>query len=175
MSTTVDTKFYEKKKQTSFYIAVGFFLLVILWTVALHLYTQKIESANEILKEEISAKQQHIQDIQSKEDVKLYGIYQKHQVLLERFSDRSQIPLLVSHLKKNFAKYGVEAKGFQYSDWVATINLSTQKNDSKQAYQKVYTFLEEYAKDEKARFEISPIDSFAGFDRINYVVTFNLK
>jgi hypothetical protein len=74
----------------------------------------------------------------------------------------SEIPLFVSHLKKQFTKYGIQAKGFAYdSKNGVSIELSAQTNESGYAYQKIVKFLREYALDENAIFSVGMISNFS--------------
>ena len=173
--SAVDTQFYKKKNTTTFYVAISFLSLAILTTIALYLYVGKIESENIETQTSISQIDDWIQAIQEDELVEVYRIYEKHKVFLETLSSRSQIPGIISHLKKNFAKYNVDAKGFNYSEWIVSLKLSAQKDDSGFAYEKVVKFLREYPNDENARFDIKPISSFIWYDRINYSAEFVLK
>jgi hypothetical protein len=50
----VDTKFYEKKKQQTFYMSLGFLLLVIIGTLALYLYLGGIQTKTDELQTRLS-------------------------------------------------------------------------------------------------------------------------
>ncbi|MDA9129475.1 hypothetical protein N9J72_03325, partial [Candidatus Gracilibacteria bacterium] len=111
---TVDSKFYQKKKNSSFYVGVGFLAFTIIITIALYIYDTRIERENEELASEIVDFDTRIAEQRNDKNVQVYSIYEKNKGLLETLSARSEIPLFVSHLQKNFQKYELEGKGFNY-------------------------------------------------------------
>ena len=172
----VDTKFYEKKKQQTFYMSLGFLLWVIIGTLALYLYLGGIQTKTDELQTRLSWIETSISSIESNDQIQLYSMYQTHKTFFTKMGEVSEIPLFVSHLKKQFTKYGIQAKGFAYdSKNGVSIELSAQTNESGYAYQKIVKFLREYALDENAIFSVGMISNFSWYDRINYEGTFLLK
>ncbi len=173
--SAVDTQFYKKKKQTSLLLAIIFLFFVIGLSFGLYFYEKRIKNENREIRESISKLDSWIQAVQQDKLVEVYRNYEKHKKVLEMLSSRSQIPTLVLHLKKNFAKYGIDARGFNYNEGVVSTNLSAQTNETGYAYEKIVKFLREYPQDPNARFKIQPISSFTWYDRINYSLDFVLK
>ncbi len=175
MPTIVDTTFYKNKKSMNFYFALGFLLIVILGTLGLYFYNSNVIRTTSELESEISRIEKSIDEVQSDPLVTIYNVYSQNKKLLDTKALESQIPLFVSHLKKNFIKYWVEAKGFAYTWGEITTSLSNQTTDNGYAFEKVVRFLREYPQDEKALFDINMIESFEGYDRIWYETTFVLR
>ncbi len=174
--SAVDTKFYEKKKSSTFYVAISFLLFVIIWTIALGFYNSRLVEENASLSQRVSQIEGSIEELQSDENVQIYSIYDKHSSFLDELALQSDIPKFVSHLRKQFGIYGLESKGFNYSSWQATIDISAQTNDSGYAYEKIVKFLRAYkALEEGALFDVEFIQTLAGYDRINFSWKFTLK
>ncbi|NDK10168.1 hypothetical protein GW846_05325 [Candidatus Gracilibacteria bacterium] len=175
MTTQVDTKFYKDKKSINFYLSLGFLAVVILATLGLFFYNNSIDNNIVEMDAEIANLEKSIDDVQSDPLVMIYGIYSKHKSFLDEKSKQSQIPLFVSHLRKNFIKYSIDATGFSYSEGELTIELSNQTTDNGYAYEKVVKFLREYPQDEKSLFDIDDVESFEGYDKIGYSANFVLR
>lgn len=173
--STIDTKFYEKKKSTGFYISSSLLLLVALGTIFLYFYTLKIETNNQELSGTISNLTQSIEAIEENKLVQVYSSYINNKPLFDKLSAQSQIPLYVSHLKKNFTKYTIDGVGFVYTDGNITVELEAQTNDAWYAFEKTVKFLTEYAADEKSLFDIQEIESFDGYDTMKYTGEFKIK
>jgi len=107
--TTIDTSFYEKKKTTTFYVAVAFLIFVILLTGGLYLYSKHLQNTYIDIQDKIQTRDTAISGIESNTQIQLYSMYQQHKGFFEDMKNKSQIPLFVSHLKKQFAKYGIQA------------------------------------------------------------------
>lgn len=173
--SAVDTKFYEKKKQRWLYISLWFLVFVVILTWGLLMYERKISNDLGALNQQISKIDTSIANIEADDQVQLYRMYQRNKWFFETLWYRSQVPLFITHLQKNFARYGLQVRGFDYRDASVSVDISTQTNESGYAYQKIIKFLREYAQDEKALFTLEQVDEFSGYDRINYRGTFNLK
>lgn len=171
----IDSKFYQKKKGSSFYIGIWFLVFTVLATAGLYFFTTSVAAENESLTADIADFETRITAERSDKNVQIYSIYEKHKWKLKEIEKQSEIPLFVSHLKKNFQKYGLEAQGFDYNDGVISVDLSSETGDSLYAYQKIVQMLREYALDEKALFELGEISSFSGHDEISYAAEFRLK
>ncbi len=173
--SAVDSQFYQKKKNSTFYVGLGFLVFTILATGWLYLYTSSIKEENAQISEQIQTYNASIEAERSDENVQIYSIYEKHKGLLESTSKRSEIPLFVSHLKKNFQKYWVIWKGFDYNDGVVLVEMESKTGESEYAYQRIVKMLREYPLDEKALFEIWEVTTFSGHDQITYTAEFRLK
>ena len=174
--SAVDTKFYDKKKSTTFYVAIVFFVLVVVISWGLFVYNSQLENKNLELTNNINQIEKSIQAVESDPNIQAYSIFEKNQVFLENLSKQSEIPSFVSHLRKYFSISWLESSGFSYSAWMVSVDLSAQTNDNGYAYQKVVSFLRDYnALGEEALFETQFIPSFDGYDRVNFTGEFKLK
>lgn len=171
----LDSKFYQKKKSNTFYIALGFFVLIVCTTAGLFFYTSNIHQKSIETQQKIDQLSGAIANMKSDSEIQIYSMYEQNKGFFERLTQYSQIPSFVNHLKKHFAKHDLEAKGFDYQNGNVTVSLSVQTNESGFAYQKIVKFIEEYSIDESARFTIDEISSFSWYDRINYTGNFTLK
>lgn len=171
----VDSKFYEKKKTGTFYLALGFFIVVLLMTGGLHYYKMQIDEKNEVLSGKKQTITSSIKSLEEDPDIQIYSIYEANKTFFATQESYSQIPSFVNHFKKYFAKYDIDAKGFRYNNGEVTISLSSDTDDWGFAYQKIVTFIEEYTEAEAARFMPKQVNSFSGYDRIKYTGTFTLK
>jgi hypothetical protein len=77
----------------------------VLATIGLFLYNASIYKNIAEMDAEIANLDSSIKEIQSDPLVMIYGTYTKHKTFLDDKSKQSQIPLFVSHLRKNFIKY----------------------------------------------------------------------
>ena len=132
----LDAKFYEQKKQGTFYTAVWFFLIVVFLTGGLYFYKTKLVSQQDELQKKIEIISGSITDIENDPNIQIYSMYESNKLLFQKLDEYSQIPTFVAHLKKYFAKYDIEAKGFDYQNGSVTINLSSETNERGFAYQK---------------------------------------
>lgn len=173
--SAVDSQFYQKKKKSTFYVGVGFLIFTLLITGALYFFVSSVQAENQKIAWEIEKFENSIAQEQENENVQVYSIYQKHKDLLETASERSEIPLFVSHLQKNFQKYGLTGKNFNYNDGTVLVNMESKTGDQLYAYQRIVNMLREYAQDEKALFEFWEVTSFSWHDQITYTLEFQLK
>lgn len=174
--SAVDTKFYDKKKSSTFYIAVLFLLIILAITGGLFFYNSQLQKQNIDLNSQIEQLSSSIKNIQQDSNIQAYSIYEKNQDFLEKLAEQSKIPSFVSHLRKHFAIHGLDSKGFSYSQWWISVELSAQTNESGYAYQKVVKFLRDYnALWEDALFTPRFVAVFDGYDKINFTGDFKLK
>ncbi|MCD5375082.1 hypothetical protein LR010_01355 [Candidatus Gracilibacteria bacterium] len=172
----VDTKFYEKKKSSTFYTAVGFLLLVLVLTGGMFFYNTQLDKQNTELETQITQLSTSIESLKLDPNIQTYSIYERHEAFLTKLAKESNIPSFVAHLKKYFAISGIDAKGFNYSQGVVSVSLSSQTNDNGYAYQKVVKFLRDYNNlGEEALFTAQFVPVFEGYDRINFKGEFKLK
>ena len=85
--SAVDTKFYEKKKQRTFYVALGLVVFVVLSSVALYFYTQHISDSVQENQQETGLLQLSIDEISKEENIKIYSVYSQHKDLLEKLTE----------------------------------------------------------------------------------------
>lgn len=174
--SAVDTKFYEKKKWSTFYGAIVFLICIVAWTWALYFYWDSIAQANEDLNRTLTQIDNSISELQENPGVQIYSIYSQNKVFLNRLSESSDIPSHIAHLRKNIAIHDVSAKWYNYSDGIATLELSAETDENWYAYQKVVDFLTAYRSlDEEAIFNIESISNFTWYDRITFSAEFTLK
>ena len=173
--SAVDTKFYEKKKSRVIYIAIWFVVFILAVTTALFLYNNKIVESNTVLQDQISVIDNSIIEIESKPNIQTYRSYEKNKNILDQLSCRSQISMYVSHLKNNASKYLISAKWFNYVDGKLKTSLSANTDTNGSSYEKIVTFLREYPNNETSLFDVEAIESFEGFDRINFPGSFILN
>jgi L-rhamnose mutarotase len=173
--SAVDTKFYEKKKSSTFYLAVWFLFLVLVITGGIFFYNSKLEELNWDFSKQIQQLNNSISIVEQDSNIQTYSIYEKNEKFLIKLWEQSNIPSFVSHLKKQFAIHGIDAKWFNYSQWTVTIDLSAQTNDNGYAYQKVVKFLRDYNELEDGLFLSDFVPNFDGYDRINFTGKFTLK
>lgn len=173
--SAVDTNFYKEKKQSSFYLAIGFLVVVVCVTLLLYLYVSKLEKEVSSLESNIAQIDNSITELKNNPDIRAYNIYEKNRGLLEKLTYESRVTSFVNHFKKNFIKYGVNGRWFSYSNGNVSVEMSAETNDNGYAYEKVRRFLEWYKTDEKALFEMAPISSFAWYDEIKFSGQYSLK
>lgn len=171
----IDAKYYGKKKSSTFYVAAVFLLLVICATGGLYFYKSQLEVQKTELDEKINTLSASVESIKNNPDIQTYSIYEVNKDFFTTLGEYSKIPTFVNHLKKYFAKYDIEAEGFNYDKGVVSINLSSSTNERGYSYQKIVTFIREYNENEAARFTPELVSSFIGHDRINYIWEFTLK
>jgi len=171
----INKDFYDKKKSSTFFIALSFLLFV--WLLSGWLYYYNMQTQKKI--DNLTTKKQNIEnsiaEIESDENVQIYSLYERHKGLFEKFGKQSTIPLFISHLKKNFAKYRISWENFSYSDGIVSVDITSKTDDSSWAYEKIIAFLDGYSEDEKALFSLDPVNSFSWYDTIKFSQTFNLK
>jgi len=173
--SAVDTKFYEKKKSSTFITSCVFLTLVVIITGAMYFFNSKVDWEITSLEAKKTRLDSSVEEIQKDPQVQIYKIYQGNKEIFDQYEKRSQIPLFVSHLKKQFLKYDISATGFQYSDGKVNTDLSAGTNETWFAYEKIVRMMDEYSADEKAIFEMQTTGSFSWYDRINFPVQFILK
>lgn len=173
--SAVDSNFYKKKKNWSFYVWVWFLTFTILITGGLYLFTTNVQAENQELLSQIADFDARITEERSDKNVQVYSIYEQHKGLLEQISKRSDIPLFVLHLKNSLQKYWLTGKWFSYNDGIVNMNIESETGKTEYAYQKIVSMLEEYALDENALFEVAGVTSFSGHDEISFSWEFQLK
>ncbi len=173
--SAVDTQFYQNKKKSSFFLSLGFFILSLVITGGLFLYNNSLIDDNDALNGEIQNLEAAIEETRSQPNIQAYSIYERHAKILETMQYQSQIPLFVTHLKKAFLRYRVQATWFSYTDGEVTTDIATQTNDSSPAYAQISNFIEWYRTDEDSLFDLLPIERFEGYDRVSSQAVFNLK
>jgi len=156
-------------------MAVWFVIFITVVTMGLFLYNNKVVAENTELQEQISVLDSSISEIEGKPNIQTYRLYEKNKNILSQFSCRSQISTYVSHLKNNASKYFISAKWFSYADWKITTDLSASTDTNGTSYEKIVTFLKEYPIGENSLFDIEAVESFDGFDRINFPWSFILN
>lgn len=166
--SAVDTKFYEKKKNNTFYGSIVFFFLVLALTLGLFLYNRSIASDIAELTQKGSSIETSISEIRANPSVDVYSTYMEQKGFLEKLEKQSKISSFVTHLKSTPRRYAIEAKGFSYADGVVSMELAAQTNDAAYAYEKVVKFLREYNTLQDAPFTLKNITTFTGYDKITY-------
>ena len=173
--STLDSKFYKKKKSSTFYFSLVFFAIILILTGVLYVFTSSVQAEGDSLSGKIKELDASIEKLESDENVQVYRTYSRHKDLLELLGRQSEIPLFVSHLKKNFQKFGLEGSGFEYRNGVVTIAMESKTWQTRYAYQRIVEMLREYKKDEKALFDLGEIQDFSGHDQIDFSAEFYLK
>lgn len=173
--SAVDTKFYEKKKSSTFYGSLVFLFIIIASSVGLYIYSNNIAQANSDMSATISQIDSSISQLWEDSSVQIYSIYTQNKVFLEELSERSNIPWHIAHLRRSLAASKISALWYSYSEWVAKMELSAQTDDDDYAYKKIVNFLESYRSDEKAIFEIESVSNFKGYDKMTFSAEFTLK
>ena len=173
--STLDSKFYKKKKWSTFYFSLIFFVVIATLTWILFVFTSSVQAERDNLSGKIQELDKSIQALQSDENVQVYRTYSRHKELLDLLGRQSEIPLFVSHLKKNFQKFGLEGAGFEYRNGVVTIAMESRTWQTRYAYQRIIQMLREYKQDEKALFDLGEIQEFSGHDQIDFSAEFYLK
>ena len=173
--STVDTKFYDKKKKTWFYLSgwILFFILAITgWLYYANMQlSQKIWEVNN----NISQVESSMNSINQDTNIQLYSIYSRHKNFLERLETSSKIPSMVNHLKRIFTIHELQYDRFSYSNELVTIDISLETNDNGYAYEKVTSFLRNYRENEQALFDVEQVSEISWYDRMNFTAAFTLK
>lgn len=173
--SAVDTKFYDKKKQKMLYVSVVFFIFVLLLTGGLYVYNMQLSKANAAGKSELSKIESSIFELEAVDNIQTYKLFKRNQKFLEKANCRSQIPSFITHLRRNFVKYGLEAKGFVLSEDSVSTDISVNSSDTEKAYQKISKFLTQYPEAESSLFSLNHIGDYNWYDRIKFPLslTFN--
>lgn len=173
--SAVDTNYYKQKKESMFYLSLGFLIVVILVTGWLYAYFQSVVSQRDDISTAINQIDTSISERLSNPNIQAYNVYEKNRGLLEKMSYESKITAFVNHLKKNFIKYSVSGEWFSYNNGLVSVAMSAETNDNGYAYEKVLKFIRWYETDEKAIFELEDISTFTWYDQIKFDGSYQLK
>jgi len=173
--SAVDTKFYEKKKSASLVYAWIFVVFSLAVAIGLFVYNSRLEKNIVDLESKSKEITASINTLNDDDEVQIYKVYKINQSFFKELDDRSNISSFITHLQKQFSKYDISAKWFNYSDWVVKTSLSASSNETWDAYEKIVRMVEEYSLDENASFEIGDISRYEWYDRINFPWEFTLK
>lgn len=170
---TIDVLQHGKVK--GLFSAIFCCLLVIGITISLFIYNQTLSSQVEEIKWKIEQRDLSIIELRSNPNIDTYTRYETNSAVFSALQRQSEIPLFVSHLKKNLQRFGLEMWDLNYKTGEVEIQLKSETNQEGYAYQKILQFMKAYRADEKALFDLNNIQELRWYDRINYIARFTLK
>lgn len=173
-----DTKqeIYKNSAMKSIHIALAFFVLIIVLTIGLYFYNSSLEGDISDIKTEITQKEVSIKAKQENKLVQVYDLYTLNKQILERLSKYSEITTYMDELDKIGSIYNLIFKGFDYSNWVLSVEATTVSNERGLDYQKTANFIKKYRASEKALFTLDFVDTIkTEADKQIFDLTFNVK
>lgn len=170
----VDLNYYKKKDIHSLYISLGFLAFVILWTLGLFFYNGYMENKNITLEEKLTWIETSVTELRSEKDIQSYEIYSQNKAVFERMQKYSQISPMIENLTGIMLKYDLVFKSFNYSE--GKINLEAYSETiGSPAYKKVVKFIEDYEILPEALFTLGDINTYTGYEKIDFPLSFQLK
>jgi len=164
-----------KNPKKNLTLSVIFFLIVVLATVWIKLYSNSIEAKNEKLQMDIDEVVASINEIKKDEKTQIYELLQRNKKAIERKELLSDIPNFVGTMKQMSEDFEVEFDGFAYSNGVISCETKASTDNASLAYQKTAKFIKDYRASEEAIFNIGFINAFDGTNEMMFNVELEVK
>ncbi len=185
----------EKKKSSMsswekrLYSAISIFIALLVVTIWIYFYNNKIVEENKKLKEDLVTVDAYIEQLENDEQVKIYNIYSKNKDKFDLISKKSDIPSFLEHLEKLYYNNNLKFKWFSLYDWKISVwviadsdkkevlyrNEKPVYKKEKTDYEKVYDFLSRYETYNERIFKIKDINKFIWWDEIKFNIIFELE
>jgi len=164
-----------KNPKKNLTLSVIFFLIVILATVWIKVYSNSIEEKNNNLKMDIEAVVASIDEIKKDEKTQIYELLQRNKKSIERKTALSNIPNFVGTMKQMSEDYEINFNGFNYSNGIISCEAKAKTSNSGLAFEKTAKFIKDYRASEEALFNVGFINSFDGTNEIAFNIELEVK
>lgn len=170
----VDLNYYKKKDIHSLYLSLAFLFFIVLGTVVLYFYNGYLANKNLSLEEQLLWIENSIAEIREEKDIQSYEIYSQNKAVFERMGKYSQISPMIEHLTWVMLKYDLVFKSFDYSDGEIELEAYSETIGT-HAYKKIVKFIDDYSILPEALFTLGEVNSYTGYDKIDFPLNFQLK
>ena len=158
-----------------YYVSIGFFLLIVLFTAIMFFLNKKMDEQIMTLNTKLETIEYSIETHKSDEKMQMYELLKLNQPKLELLKYYSQIPTFIDHMKFIAEKYNIQLSGFSYSNGSVTSSVLTETDEGWVAYKKTTNFIKKYREDDKALFDLWFVSPLQGHSNQKFSINLDLK
>ncbi|MDD3301945.1 MAG: hypothetical protein PHN31_00175 [Candidatus Gracilibacteria bacterium] len=165
----------KEKKSPMLIFSYAFFAISILLAVGIFLLTTYYDKKVDKLQGEISTYENSINVKKENKEIQVYSLLQENKKVIDLMDKKSKIKVLVDHVRSIESVYGIKLSGFNYNNGLLSFGVVAPFSVDSYASDRVSNFIKSYREDKNALFTLDFINSFTGFDSMNFSISLKLK